>query len=98
MSEKDEKCGICGETVEEIGQPLDKAGNCPDCVAEMKEGFKPCWMCGNEFDPSDLYKCERCGHEVCLGCTGDEYPYNVTYCGDCEEEWMGLMLKHNFTY
>jgi len=50
--------------------------------------MEKCELCDEEVE--EVYECERCGKNVCLGCTGDECPYNMTLCEECDSEFMSM--------
>jgi len=47
--------------------------------------MEECAICGDKFEESDIFVCERCGRYFCLDCSGDECCYNVELCKECDE-------------
>lgn len=91
-NEVKENCTCCDIPVcEEHGSMESGNWICDDC-SEKKE----CEICEEKSDTT--YECERCYKSVCLDCVSSDYPYSVTLCSECFDEWENLMQNNNFTY
>ena len=52
---------------------------------------KKCMYCKSDIEDSSVIDfCERCGKNVCLDCTGNEYPYSMTLCDECDSDFVAI--------